>query len=52
MERKTAVTVEEVEEDISHGGRGRGRHQPRRKRERKTSATEEEGEDDCCSHQE
>ena len=47
MEWKTSVSSkEDGEEDISHGGRWRGRHQPRRKMERKTSTTKEDGEED------
>ena len=40
------VTKGNGEEDISLGGRGRGRHQPLRKMERKISATKENGEED------
>ena len=50
MERKTSATKEDGEEDMSHAGRWRERHQPWRKRERKTSATEEDGEEDI-SHE-
>ena len=46
MERKTSATEEDGEEDISHGGIWRGRHQPRRKTERKTSASGEDAEED------
>ena len=46
MERKTSATEEYGEEDISHGGRRRGRHQPQGKMQRKISATEEYAEED------
>ena len=42
MERKTWATKEDGEEDISHGGSWRGRHQPRRKREEMVVATRSE----------
>ena len=45
MERKTSVSKEDGEEDISHGGRWRGRHQPWRK----TSAMMEDGEEDISN---
>ena len=38
--------MEDGEEDISHKGRWRERHQPQRKMERKTSVSKEDGEED------
>ena len=40
-----SATEEDGEEDISHGGRWRGRHQPRRKMERKGAAASRRSED-------